>query len=418
MKISKFEVIGLFDLYNHVLDFGISSDDTSSEDKASVIMLFGRNGIGKTTILRMIDGLMTLDFDIFRNSKFKIACLSFSNGQKISVEPVFDEKNENFVQLLVKYKSLEVHLNSKAKGAVTSEERNNESDFIKSYIADLDKFSFEFIDTERLLRKNIKDEILLEEAVLRGKIIRKQKSEPSKFLVEKVKSFVRDSQINFSNYFYRTEPELFDRIISNLENKHKLKGKDLLDRVNNLSASQKEYSIDRLGLSRERWDKKKLIKIIKDSKADQNKLTIIASYIEVLESRNNERLSLAERLLTFETQLNEFLLDKKIIIENEEFKINSTNKKQDLLNENQLSTGEYHLLYLTVLALCTKVKGTVIAIDEPEMSMHIGWQRKLVNTLIKISSKASPQMIFATHSPDIAVNFINSLRTEDYAEND
>jgi ABC-type cobalamin/Fe3+-siderophores transport system ATPase subunit len=418
MKISKFEVIGLFDLYNHILDFGIGSDNASSDDKASVIMLFGRNGIGKTTILRMIDGLMTLDFDTFRISKFRKACLSFSNGQKISVEPVFDEKKENLVHLLVKYKSLVVHLHPKTKGALTPKEKDNELNFVKSYNADLDKFSFEFIDTERLIRKNIKDEMLVEEAVLKGKIIRKQKTEPNKFLVEKVKSFVRDSQVNFSNYFYRTEPELFDRIISNLESKHKLIGKDLLDRVNNLSASEKEFSIERLGLAREKWDKKKLIKIIKESKADQNKLTIIASYLEVLESRNNERLSLAERLLTFETLLNEFLLDKKIIIENEEFRINSTNKKQDLLNESQLSTGEYHLLYLTVLALCTKVKGTVIAIDEPEMSMHIGWQRKLVNTLINISSKASPQMIFATHSPDIAANFINSLTTEDYAGND
>ena len=76
MKISKFEVIGLFDLYNHILDFEIDSDNASSDDKASVIMLFGSNGIGKTTILRMIDGLMTLDFDIFSISKFRKACCS------------------------------------------------------------------------------------------------------------------------------------------------------------------------------------------------------------------------------------------------------------------------------------------------------------------------------------------------------
>lgn len=415
MKISKFEVEGLFNLYNHKLDFNGNKNDSKKNEQASVIMIFGRNGIGKTTILRMIEGLMTLDFNSFRNSKFKFACLSFSNGHKISVEPKFDEKTTNLSHLFVAYKELTVRLHPKTKGSYAPEDEEQESLFVKEYNKDLDKFSFEFIDTERLLRKNIREEMLIEEASIKSKIIRKQKSESNKYLVEKVKSFVRDSQINFSNYFTRTEPELFDRIISNLENKKQILDKELLERVISISKSEKDYKIDKLGLAKEKWDKKKLNDTINASKADQNKLTIIASYLEVLESRNNERMSLAERLLTFENLLNEFFLDKVININSDGFTITSTNKSQDVLNESQLSTGEYHLLYLTILALCTKVKGTVIAIDEPEMSMHIGWQRKLVQTLVQVSSKASPQMIFATHSPDIATNFSNSLITEDYA---
>ena len=56
----------------------------------------------------------------------------------------------------------------------------------------------------------------------------------------------------------------------------------------------------------------------------------------------------------------------------------------------------------------------MIAIDEPEMSMHISWQNKLVKALLKISSKANPQFIFATHSPDIAANYNNSFKTAKY----
>ena len=134
----------------------------------------------------------------------------------------------------------------------------------------------------------------------------------------------------------------------------------------------------------------------------------------MLESRNLERMSLAERLLNFEKLLNEFLTDKVLSINSNGFILTSKNKNNDILNETQLSTGEYHLLYLTILALSTKAKGTVIAIDEPEMSMHISWQRKLIKALVQISSKASPQMIFATHSPDIASNYTNSLTTELY----
>jgi ABC-type oligopeptide transport system ATPase subunit len=62
------------------------------------------------------------------------------------------------------------------------------------------------------------------------------------------------------------------------------------------------------------------------------------------------------------------------------------------------------------------VQGTEIAIDEPEMSMHISWQNKLINALLQISSKANPQYIFATHSPDIAATYSNSLKTVTYGK--
>ena len=43
-----------------------------------------------------------------------------------------------------------------------------------------------------------------------------------------------------------------------------------------------------------------------------------------------------------------------------------------------------------VEALITRRRGTVIAIDEPEMSMHIAWQRKLIPNLLRCASNAAP----------------------------
>lgn len=116
MKIIQFEVIGLFDLYNHTLDFRPLTKD-SNEEMASVFMIYGRNGIGKTTVLRMIDGLMTLDFNIFRKTKFKSAHLTFSTGFKISVDRILTDKLNH---MLVNYRSFTVRLKSDDKGAVTT----------------------------------------------------------------------------------------------------------------------------------------------------------------------------------------------------------------------------------------------------------------------------------------------------------
>lgn len=62
-----------------------------------------------------------------------------------------------------------------------------------------------------------------------------------------------------------------------------------------------------------------------------------------------------------------------------------------------------------VAALVTRRRGTVIAIDEPEMSMHIAWQRRLVPALVECASGAEPLFIFATHSPDVASSFPQAL---------
>ena len=66
-----------------------------------------------------------------------------------------------------------------------------------------------------------------------------------------------------------------------------------------------------------------------------------------------------------------------------------------------MSSGEFHLLYLMTSALTARKRGTVIAIDEPEMSMHISWQRRLIKSLLTVASDARPQLILATHSPEV-----------------
>lgn len=418
MKINKFEVIGLFDLYNQTLSF---DDCANDEEGASVIMIYGKNGIGKTTILRMINGLMTLNFNIFRKIKFERAVLTFSNKKSIIVK---SDYNDNILSyLFVKYNDLEVKLHPTNTGPLLKDDKLLQNTFMKKYENDLENFNFNFIDTERIMKQSLQDEMSLDIEKKResingiSKMLKNKNQDNNDIFSSKIREFIQDSQINFSNYFSRTEPELFDKIILNLENPPNIESQNLIKRIKNIINREKINKVHKYGLMLDIWDSNKLKKIIEESNSDSNKLTIVSSYLDVLESRSNERISLAERLMKFEDMLNSFFYDKIISIDNSGIKISSKNINSDNISETMLSTGEYHLLYLTTLALCTKVKGTVIAIDEPEMSMHISWQQKLISALIEISSKAFPQMIFATHSPDIAANYSNSLKTVRYGEN-
>ena len=129
---------------------------------------------------------------------------------------------------------------------------------------------------------------------------------------------------------------------------------------------------------------------------------------EVLESRAREQELVAERLRTFERTINGYFRDKKIRVEPRKgFIISGLSDEQ--LPEESLSSGEYHLLYLMVAALTTQRRGTVLAIDEPELSMHMSWQRRLIDSLLECASNASPQLLLATHSPDIVGGYRDYL---------
>jgi hypothetical protein len=62
-----------------------------------------------------------------------------------------------------------------------------------------------------------------------------------------------------------------------------------------------------------------------------------------------------------------------------------------------LSSGEKHLTQLFVESLL--VRESAILIDEPEISIHVDWQRELVADFRSLNPEA--QFILATHSPEV-----------------
>jgi energy-coupling factor transporter ATP-binding protein EcfA2 len=62
-----------------------------------------------------------------------------------------------------------------------------------------------------------------------------------------------------------------------------------------------------------------------------------------------------------------------------------------------LSSGEKQLFFIALEAL--RCGNSSVIIDEPELSMHVDWQKKLVASLRDLNSRI--QLIVATHSPEI-----------------
>lgn len=117
------------------------------------------------------------------------------------------------------------------------------------------------------------------------------------------------------------------------------------------------------------------------------------------------------KLSVFDDIYEKIRLFKQIIDEHFSFKRIDFSKHSGILIKDQdtnnriplseLSSGEQHELVL-IYELLFKVKdGSLILIDEPELSLHVGWQKRFISDIQKIQSLKHMTFVIATHSPQI-----------------
>lgn len=103
------------------------------------------------------------------------------------------------------------------------------------------------------------------------------------------------------------------------------------------------------------------------------------------------------------SQINLFIGILKEFIEGKDFKFEGGGlvvKGLVTLPVSKLSSGEKQLLIIFTEALLQKQEPYIFLADEPELSLHIAWQRKIIPAIKKLNPNA--QVLVATHSPEIA----------------
>lgn len=72
------------------------------------------------------------------------------------------------------------------------------------------------------------------------------------------------------------------------------------------------------------------------------------------------------------------------------------------LTPYQLSSGEKQLLAILLTVLTEDNQHYVLFMDEPEVSLHIDWQQKLIEMILDLNPNV--QIILTTHSPAVIMN--------------
>ncbi|MBO4809978.1 MAG: AAA family ATPase [Prevotella sp.] len=74
----------------------------------------------------------------------------------------------------------------------------------------------------------------------------------------------------------------------------------------------------------------------------------------------------------------------------------------EMLTPYQLSSGEKQMLIILLTVLVEDDLPYVLFMDEPEVSLHIEWQKRLIDLILELNPNV--QIILTTHSPAVVMN--------------
>ncbi len=130
---------------------------------------------------------------------------------------------------------------------------------------------------------------------------------------------------------------------------------------------------------------------------------ILKIYDEALQARTRAQQLAFKRLKTFETSVNRFIQGKRLTVDKARVprrpiaRVELEDKR--LTSLSALSSGERHVLTLLFSATHMSAADGVLLIDEPELSLHVDWQRIILSELM--AQAGSRQIIACTHAPEV-----------------
>ncbi|TPD93642.1 hypothetical protein FJP68_14780 [Pantoea vagans] len=395
------------------------SKDYSFDFFADFNFIIGPNGSGKTTLLTLINSIFSMDIDSINKIDF-FQCdidLQDDDGEnyKLSVFKGEDYSGESIINFVVDHDGVSIC-----------------SDIINC--RRLEKDGLEPLRTRRVSSKyNISDEL---------RVFINQKINLTWLPIGRSSYLSIDRDVSVSSSVDIRLNSVAERFIKYMS----YINQTIAERVNNFQKdifmSSIDYSfVERIKHSEtvldSRREKGLLIEAFKEVGIEEtlyeDKITKMFSIIGEIEKKQRSRkerrqLSFDEIIWIFNAWKSHFLVEKF-----NEYKEEKNNIRHDAesfvevlnslfegrkaffiskLNElcaysndgyeiklNDLSSGEKQLIIILGEALLQQGGRCIYMADEPELSLHVSWQEKLVDSIIKINKNA--QIIFATHSPDV-----------------
>lgn len=424
MRAEEITVTNLFGIFDHSIP--LNKDN-------HITIIHGPNGFGKSTILKLLDGLLKSRYYDIRTTPFDEFCVAFENGAYIRVTKSHASENNNAV--CISYSLGKEDIKFEPNLTVEPESLPFPLDAVEDIIPELERIGSKrwlCIPTGEIY--SLQDVIERYSDIIPTQIMSIEEPDDFKKLKDSVRAYIISTQRlshyhsvlrhirarHALNYPYTQavalySSELAEAIETNLAESASLS--QSLDRTfptrliqqpsvkelteeeihKELSSLEKRRSeLRHVGL----LDKEKDMEIPVPSQIDSTKRSVFSVYIEDIKKKLGVFDEMSSKIKLFQEIVNSRFMYKEMSVSKEKGFV-FTDSNGNLLSPTSLSSGEQHKIVVLYELLFKVNPGSIILIDEPEISLHVDWQISFLPELEQITQLTSLDILMATHSPDI-----------------
>lgn len=430
MKVKNIKIRKLFGLFDYNIELNQSGNLT---------VLTGPNGYGKTTILNIIYNLFNQRFFYFQKLNFELISFYFIDGQHIDItKKKGKDKVEQSIRIVnnqqrivsQNIETVDVHIGLLQTGTPMEAFIYN-SEIENKLVLELGKY----IPVHKISQNIVLDSRTGKQFSLRDFLIENINFLPLSVihLINKQGSVKISELLNSTNVYLIREERLliqtrnpnqnvsFDRTIEKyaeelkaliaqkqldayqiaqqldgsfpkrlIECKEFLSESDFKSRFADLT--KKQALLKTFGIATTIQD------ITEYNNETKNVLTV---YLEDSEEKVRVYDELLNKIELFVNILNEKMFAFKSIVINgsQGFYFQLSNGQR--LNLTDLSSGEQQEVVLQYELLFKTNPDTLILIDEPEISLHVMWQKAFIQDLQRIAKMKQISFLVSTHAPQI-----------------
>lgn len=390
------------------------------KDISELLILYGDNGSGKTTILKILFNLLSGEDEkgrktVLANIRFKEVSVFFSDN--ISVHAIRKQASIGTFKLIIRSGDTHLHeynLPVEHEGeryvirGKHTQEYHKLLDFLKNrcsvfFLSDNRKlYSFEEDEKDHFLFYNNNNfEPIFYNQITKDKTEEQDLSQ----LITSVETWLSSHVLAGSQRGEEDTNDIYKEILKRIYISRKLSASDsykntILKKIKKLYFIVLDYS--KYGLLSP-FNYEEFENILNSVEGDKQSIAcqVIEPYMNGLEARINALAYLYYLINSFINILNDFLSPNKMISYSIKSGFRIYYVSGEELKFNMLSSGEKQLLFLFCNVLMATEKASLFLIDEPELSLNIKWQRKLLASLLTLNKDQRIQFILASHSFEI-----------------
>jgi len=447
MNITRFEATGV----NGYLNFDISFND-------SITFLIGINGSGKTTAIKLILGLLSPSWINLTQIKYSYAQVECklqdeyftiraekTDTDKVRLSLSYSDPAKKTIASLVKVQDISmINPNEVTRFGLRS--LANRYSRFEAHFIDLEVVksirllnSPVFLGLDRRIHEGSEIDVISMDSFMKERDFTDEiKGNLYESLIE-VENLIKNSFLEYSEKQSKIGSTLKNNIIyssfdivktndsnesflnlknNNLESRKQriieassnFEIPDLEDKILNYfdELTRLEAILKKHSSKSNKMPRSEEMKVIQQWFVNSPQLQRIDKIISLYEEAQNEIVNEFQAFFKFEILANRYFQDnnKRLKIKkNGEIEIELPNR--DITSIFKLSSGEKQIIVMLAQLIFGK-KRQVFIIDEPELSLHLGWQEIFIDTIQEASPET--QFILATHSPSI----IGKIENEEY----